>query len=94
MPSTPSGIRYERTAEPFGEVSSEVSVTSTSPATFTDSIKGGTTFYERLLASTLLSSHQERVMRDRKLTNKRALHTSPMKLLLCAIRTASLTDIE
>ena len=33
-------------------------------------------------------------MGDGELTNKRELHISPMKLLLCAIRTASLTDIE
>ncbi len=57
MPSTPSGIRYERTAGSLGGSFSDVSVTSTSPATFTDSIREGTMFYERLLARALLSSH-------------------------------------
>ena len=57
MPSTPSGIRYERTAEPLGRLSSEVSVTSTSPATFTDSIREGTMFYKSLLAREFARSH-------------------------------------
>lgn len=34
------------------------------------------------------------VVEDCKLTKRRELQTSPMKLLLCAICTASLTDIE
>ena len=95
MPSTPSGIRYERAAEPLGTLSSEVSVTRTSPATFTDSMREGTMFYDRLLARPLADSKTAAcVMEDYKLTNRRELQTSPMKLLLCAICTASFTDIE
>lgn len=96
MPSTPSGIRYERTAEPLGRISSEVSVTRTRPATFIDSIREGTILYDRRLAHALANSHQYCSLRgeDCKLTNRRELQTSPIKLLLCAICTASLTDIE
>lgn len=59
MPSTPSGIRYERAAELLGRLSSDVSVTSTSPAALTDSIREGTVFYNILLARALASSHQD-----------------------------------
>ena len=57
MPSTPSVIRYERAAELLGRLSSDVSVTSTSPAALTDSIREGTVFYDSLLARALASSH-------------------------------------
>ena len=86
MPSTPSGIRYERAAEPLGGLSSEASVTSTSPATFTDSIKGGTVFYESSLARTLASSHQYcglRVGRMQTYQQARAADQSHEVVALC-----------
>ncbi len=75
-------------------------MTRTKPATLMESTKAGTMFCSSVVLDESVSGLALRMIgrtRPRKgylRTSKRELQTRPMKLLLCATRTASFTEIE
>ena len=97
MPSTPSGMRDEGVPPPLRcvgrGVSSEVSVIRTRPAVLIASIRAGTRRWLKAKQSAGFCLREEEE-ENGGLTRRAELQTSPMKLLLCAMRTASLIDME